>query len=193
MIRSFVDGIAEIRRLAKAGADIGEDNCKMRTREAFLVPSNGTGTAALSWAAAPDQHRDTNPAAAPAYSFGWMTGGGKGAGHVVVVIPGGKILTPGGPADDDSWYETTAAALLAGWPNLRWVGWTRSIDGQFPALPTTPVKPDPAPDGKPRRRGPVIRARALLHRALKRAEANGNTTRTTAIRAALRRLRGLHQ
>jgi hypothetical protein len=193
MTRTFVDGLAAIRSMAAARTDIGEDNCKIRTREAFLVESNGTPTAAASWLAAPDQHRTSSPADAPPFSFGWMTGGGKGAGHVVAIDGLGRLWTPGGPSNADAWYETTAAQLLAGWPNLRWVGWTRSIDGQYPALPpVAPPAPEP-PNGKPRPRGPVTRSRALLHRALKRAEANHQTARAAAIRAALRRLKGLGQ
>lgn len=138
MPTTFLDGLANIRRMANARTDIGAGNCKLRTREAFGVPSNGTGSASASWAAAPDKHHSSNPADAPPLSFGWMTGGGQGFGHVVVIDEDGHLWTPGGPDNDDAWYETTAARLLSRWPNLRWVGWTRSIDGQYPALPPPP-------------------------------------------------------
>jgi hypothetical protein len=155
MVRTFADGITWIRSSAGRAVECinpktGGGLCKVRAREGFLVASNGSASAAQSWEWAPDKHRDTNPKNAPAYSFGWMTGGGKGSGHVVVNLGGGRILTPGGPADKHHWYETTAAALLRGWPNLRWAGWTRSIDGKFPALPVVePTPPKPVAATKP--------------------------------------------
>jgi hypothetical protein len=146
-MKTFTQGITAIRSMIVAGTNIGANNCKLRTREAFSVASNGTPTAAASWHAARDKHAGGHPEDAPAYSFGWATGGGSGAGHVWINLDGGRILTPGGPDDADHWYETTAIALLRGWTNLRYAGWTRSIDGQYPAQPkeTTPVPPKPAP------------------------------------------------
>lgn len=144
-MRTFLEGVAAIRGMDRLNTDIDPGRCKQRTREAFGVPSNGTQTAADSWAAAPDQHHNGDPTKAPAYSFGWMTGGGSGAGHVVVNLGAGRILTPGGPRDDDTWCETTAAELLRGWPNLTWVGWTYTIDGAAPVRPPVLKPPRPAP------------------------------------------------
>ena len=45
-MRTFLEGIAHIR--AMTGTNIGAGNCKLRTREAFGVPSNGTPSAAAS-------------------------------------------------------------------------------------------------------------------------------------------------
>ncbi|GAB7004417.1 hypothetical protein JCM18899A_18900 [Nocardioides sp. AN3] len=180
MTRSFVDGIAHIRDLAARRVDIGVGNCKLRTREAFGVPSNGTATAAASWQHAPDKHAGGRPEDAPALSFGYATGGGSGAGHVWVNIDGkGRILTPGGPDHPSLWYETTVGALLGGWRNLRYAGWTRTIDGQAPALPAPPAKAAPLPPTR------VSRARALLRAALAAAKRKGNAKRAGRIADAL--------
>lgn len=144
-MKTFLQGVAAIRSMMAAGHNIGRNNCKLRTREAFGVASNGTPTAAASWFAAYDKHVGPDPAAAPGYTFGWATGGGGGAGHVWVNLGGGRILTPGGPSDDDHWTETTTAALFAGWPNLHYAGWTYSIDGKTPGRPVAPKIPKTAP------------------------------------------------
>ncbi|SDC46918.1 hypothetical protein [Nocardioides lianchengensis] len=194
MPRTFLDGLAAIRRMAADRVDIGAGNCKLRTREAFAVPSNGTPGASASWAAAPDQHPSSNPLDAPPLSFGWMTGGGQGHGHVVVVDEQGDIWTPGGPTDDDAWYETTAARLLDRWPNLRWVGWTRSIDGQYPALPTVAAPAKPA--SQTNRYGAIAAAIKALKVARGVAAAQGDTAdrkrigrRIIALRKDYRELR----
>lgn len=193
MVRSFTEGIAFIRSPQGRAVECinprtGGGLCKERTREAFLVSSNGTGTAAADWASAPDRHPGGRPEDAPAYSFGWATGGSAGSGHVWVNLGGGRILTPGGPDDPHHWHETTTRALFTGWRTLRYAGWTRTIDGKAPALPAA-AKVDTGSD-RPKRVDVAIddaqAAKAKAHKAKDAAKAKGKTTQA-------KRLTKMHQ
>jgi len=146
-IRTFEQGAAAIKQAAAAHTNIGKNNCKIRTRQAFNVPSNGSGTAYKSWMsiAASEKHPTSDPGKIPDNCFVYFSGGSEGDGHVGVMIDG-QFYTPGGPANDHIWYATTIAAVLRGWPNLRLAGWSYVIDSQIPARPAAPApKPKKVP------------------------------------------------
>lgn len=151
------------------------------------VDRDGDADAVDGWKATKHRHPgDRNP---PAGVPVFWSGGTHGYGHAAVSLGGGKIRSTdaGGPGRiatvDLGWVERT-------W-GLTYLGWTEDLAGEVIPTPT-PVKPaKPAKPVKERTAGQITRARELLQRALRRAEANDNTARVKAIRAALRRLNGL--
>lgn len=136
-MRTWKAGVAAAADMAARNVWIDRGRCKQRTREAFLIESNGTGSATESWDRAPDRHHATDPSQIPDDCFVWWTGGSDGFGHVAIKTDG-RLLSPGTPAEPEEWGWTTFAGM---WGNLKLAGWTHSIDGQTPPRPAPPRPP----------------------------------------------------
>lgn len=146
------------------------------------VDRDGDADAVDGWQATRHRHPgDRNP---PAGVPVFWAGGRNGYGHAAISLGGGKIRSTdaGGSGRVDTvdlgWCERT-------W-GLHYLGWADDLNGEV--IPPSPAPPKPV---KARTPGQVTRARALLRRALTRAEAKGNKVRARALRAALKRLDGL--
>lgn len=148
------------------------------------VDRDGDADAVDGWKATKHRHPgDRNP---PAGVPVFWSGGRNGYGHASVSLGGGKIRST--DADGSGRVATVDLA----WPERTWgltyLGWAEDLNGEIIPAPAPPKPPRPAKERTP---GQITRARQLLQRALRRAEANDNKVRAKAIRAALRRLDGL--
>lgn len=123
--RSVKEAMAFIAREIKEGPKFRSGLCKRKTREAFLIPSDGTGNATGAWNKT--RHRFHG-----AWIWGgliYWTGGSEGNGHVAVMRwRKGHIRSVDYPRTGH-WNNTTVEALEAAWPNIRFAGTALDIDG----------------------------------------------------------------
>lgn len=128
----------------KAGRAVGATGwCKRETRLAYAVESDGSATAAESWARNPEKHTDgsTPPRGAILY---W-TGGSEGEGHAAITEDDrGRIRTVDLPVGGRWGTMSSRADLERHFSKLRYAGWSPYIDG-VRVIPTPKPKPKPVP------------------------------------------------
>lgn len=130
--RSVTDALAWTTHQGRFKAGM----CKMMCRLAYNVPSDGSPDATAAWGRT--KHRGTGPA--PKGALHWWTGGRSGHGHVAIDATGGstRIRTTDLPSSGQfGTMPLDAPARLWG---LRYVGWSRDIDGVL----VVPYPPKPA-------------------------------------------------
>lgn len=118
----------------KAGERFKAGMCKQETREAYLIPSDGSDDAAEAWS----RTRYRFKGAWIPGAFMWWTGGtpdpdtGRRHGHVAVCgWRVGYIKTVDYPKSG-RWNTTTVAQLERAWPRIDYAGTSLDIDGHMP-------------------------------------------------------------
>lgn len=109
------------------GPAFGKNECQMRVRLAYRVPSDGTPTAAADWHNSKRKHATANPYAVPRGGVLAWTGGSTGAGHRAIATGDGRCWSTDirriGHFD-----LVPISEIHARW-GLTFVGWTEDIDG----------------------------------------------------------------
>lgn len=131
--------------------------CKMFTRMAFDVPSDGTPDAGKAWDRARFKHMETDPMRIPAGVpvFWELT---SVADHVAVSIGNGQCVSTDWPSHDVGIVDI--AQLSRSWNGIL-LGWTEDID----SVPVYSPPPPPAPP-----KNLVQQARRDVHRAVAKLE-----------------------
>jgi hypothetical protein len=116
----------------KHGEPFGIGLCKMKTREAYLIPTDGSQDAAEAWSRT--RHR-FHGLWIPGGLI-WWTGGtpdpqtGRRRGHVAQMgWRKGRIRSVDYPRTHH-WNNTTVAELEKAWPRLEFAGTSLDIDGK---------------------------------------------------------------
>lgn len=138
MIRTVDEALAYIRQQAKEGDAFEVGYCKRETREAYLIPSDGSDDAAEAWERADHKHPQALTAGIPRGAFVWWLGGADDHGHVGVSAGNGLCWS----VDifrDGMWDLVAIDRVAQMWPNLRFVGWSEDIDGVRVDLEPEPV------------------------------------------------------
>lgn len=124
-MRTRKEMLEYIRREIRYGNPFPSGWCKRKSREAYLIPSDGTPNASGAWEKT--DHRVKGywvPGA-----FVWWRGGSDGDGHVAICRwRKGRIFTVDFP-NVGRWNRTSIAALEAAWPSITWAGMSLDIDG----------------------------------------------------------------
>lgn len=142
MTRTVDEALAYIRQQAKEGEPFEVGWCKRETREAYLIPSDGSDDATEAWDRADHKHPTTLTAGIPRGAFCWWAGGADNHGHVAIAAGNGlcwsvDIFRPG------RWDLVAIDRVAQHWPNLRFVGWSEDIDGvRVDLTPARPRRPD---------------------------------------------------
>lgn len=124
-MRTVIQATAYLRAQVKQGARLKVGLCKLRTREAYGVASDGSPDATTAWRRT--DHRVTGQWVWGA--FLWWTGGSEGHGHVAVCRwRRGHIFTVDYPRLGH-WNATTVDELEDAWPSIRYAGMSLDIDG----------------------------------------------------------------
>lgn len=128
-MRTPAEALKTIRGWINAGRQLDRAGmCKQETREAYLIPTDGSEDAAEAWSRT--RYRVTG-AWIPG-AFLWWTGGSAGHGHVAVCgWRRGRIRTVDFP-HARRWNDTTVVKLEAAWPGIRYAGMSLDIDGKLP-------------------------------------------------------------
>lgn len=125
MIRTVGQALDYVNRQIAGGRAFKPGMCKQETREAYNVPSDGAGDAAIAWRRT--DHRFSGQWVRGA--FIWWTGGSDGHGHVAICRwRKGRIATVDYPRVGH-WNKTTVDQLEQAWPGLRFAGTSLDIDG----------------------------------------------------------------
>lgn len=155
MTRTATEALRAAAAQSRMGPTFGVNECKMRTRLLYEVPSDGTPDATAAWHAADFKHPIPDDLAdIPTGALVWWLGGTPtasnpaGHGHVAPHNGGGRVWStdikrPG------RFDLVDIEVISASWPRLRLVGWSEDIDGVRVITP-------PRPPGR------LSRARALL-------------------------------
>lgn len=127
-MRTPREALAYITGQMKTGATFALGMCKRESREAYLIPSDGSDDATEAWGRTRYRvHGAWIPGA-----FLWWTGGSKGHGHVAVCgWRVGNIRTVDYPRAG-RWNKTTVSALEHAWPAIDYAGMSLDIDGKLP-------------------------------------------------------------
>lgn len=175
MIRTPAQALEAARNQSKNGPRFGVNECKKRIRLLYLVPSDGSDTAAIAWTRT--EFRRPVATAMPKGTLVWWTGGASGAGHVAIYAGDGKVWST--DILRDGYFDLVPLEqIVRDWPNLRLAGASHDIDGvRVVTAPLTGPTP-PKPVVKVTR---VMQARALLLEALK----HSGPIRARQIKAAL--------
>lgn len=162
---------------AQVGTPFKVGLCKQRTRIAYAVPSDGSGSATEAWHRT--DHRLSVPGSlAPRGALLWWTGGANGYGHVAIADGKGgawsvDIIRSG------YWGHVPFAEIGRTWPNLAFAGVSRDIDGVV-VVPAPVAEKPVAPTSTPT----IADCLAALKRlAAKSANPSAAKYYTTAIRA----------
>lgn len=124
-MRTVSEALAYVNAQTRTGERFPVGWCKRKTREAYLIPSDGTSTAAEAWRRT--RHRFTGRWIRGGFIY-W-TGGADGDGHVAIMaLRKGRIRSVDYPRHGH-WNKTTVAALEAAWPDLVFAGTALDIDG----------------------------------------------------------------
>lgn len=127
MTRTAAQAIAHVARQSTNGPKFEPNYCKRETREAYLVPSDGSGSATQAFART--RHRLSAADPWTPGALAWWVGGSNGEGHVAIcdTRPGYvwsvDIRRPG------YWDRVLLASINAAWPQLRESGFSCDIDG----------------------------------------------------------------
>jgi hypothetical protein len=125
-MRTVSQALAYLNAQVIAGKAFAAGMCKRKTREAYLIASDGSTSAARAWQRT--DHRVEGQWVRGA--FVWWTGGSAGFGHVAVCrFRKGHILTVDYPRVG-RWNATTIEELEDAWPAIRWAGMSLDIDGR---------------------------------------------------------------
>jgi hypothetical protein len=123
--RTVRECMAYLAREIRYGSRFRYGLCKRKTREAYLIDSDGSPTAAVAWSRT--RHRFHG-----LWIWGgliWWTGGSDGDGHVAIMRwRKGHIRSVDYPRTGH-WNNTTVAKLEEAWPRIRFAGTSLDIDG----------------------------------------------------------------
>lgn len=127
MTRTVSQALAYLRRERNTGAKFPAGMCKQETREAYLIPSDGSDDATEAWSRT--RHRLTKSDPWTPGAFAWWTGGSEGHGHVAICD-----TTPGYVWSVDAlraghWDRVLLASISAQWSQLREAGFSADIEG----------------------------------------------------------------
>ncbi|MGY2703351.1 glycoside hydrolase family 25 protein [Nocardioides sp. HB32] len=137
MPRTPEQAIAAARNQSQHGPKFGVGECKMRCRDAYNVPSDGSPSAADAWSRARHKHAVTNVKDIPRGALIWWTGGSHGWGHVAISAGDGKCWST--DIGRSGYFDLVDLDLIHTKWGLTLVGWSEDIDG-VRAL-TVPTKP----------------------------------------------------
>jgi len=155
--------------------------CKMFTRLAFAVPSDGTPSAGAAWDRAKFKHPTSDPnnipAAVPVF---WEME--SVADHVAVAMGSGLVISTDWPVSHD--VGTVGISTLSSAWHGRLLGWTEDIDGVRVWTPPAPEPPDPNRVQKARHE--VHAAIARLDRAIEAGRGQDVKDMRNSLRRALR-------
>jgi GH25 family lysozyme M1 (1,4-beta-N-acetylmuramidase) len=142
-----VVGAARAAALSKSGPKFGTNECKMRVRLLFDVPSDGSADASTAWGRTKFKHKGTN---APANGIYWWTGGSSGHGHVTVATGKGDECWSTDIKRPGHFDLTSVSEINRTWPKLKFQGWSEDIDGvRVITVASDKPKPDVAPPTTP--------------------------------------------
>lgn len=153
--RTVNEALSAAHEQSRYGPTFGTNECKMRTRLLYAVPSDGTPDATAAWHATDHKHDIGDVDAIPRGALVWWLGGTPtrsnpaGHGHVAICAGSGRVWStdikrPG------RFDLVDIEVISASWPRLRLVGWSEDIDGVRVIAAPRPL------DGR------LARARALL-------------------------------
>lgn len=140
MTRTVNQALDYLRREQKTGAKFEPGYCKRETREAYLIPSDGSGSATEAFGRT--DHRFTTAAPWTPGAFAWWLGGAEGNGHVGILDTTPGYVWSVDILREGRWDRVLYASVSAKWRNLREVGFSADIDGvQVVKVPTaTPTR-----------------------------------------------------
>lgn len=186
MPRKPAGAVASVFDQSKNGPAFPVGLCKRKTREAYLIPSDGSATAAEAWERT-DHRFDARRVWVPG-AFAWWTGGAKGYGHVgfLAFEPGDvwsvDIKRPG------FWDRVPLERITRDWPNLREAGFSLDIDGvKVTDLPAPPAPARPAQPSTPYLDAAL---EALAPAIAARKAGSTNRTKLEQARTLIREVRG---
>lgn len=135
MTRTPAQALSLVQHQSENGPAFAVGMCKRETREAFAVPSDGSGNASTAWTRT--DHRVAPNPWIPG-TLAWWTGGANGDGHVAILAHEHGYVWSVDIRRDGYWDRVPLGAISLTWPRLTFAGYSRDIDG-------VPVVPDPAP------------------------------------------------
>lgn len=168
-MRTTEQALAWTRR----GQTFAKGWCKRMCRTAYDVPSDGSNDAAEAWSRT--KHRGDPRTAPPRGALVWYVGGSAGDGHVAISEGNGMIRSTDAPVTG-RWGTVPRSWPVEHW-GMRYVGWSRDIDGA-----TVLDKPPPPPSR-------LAKLRAQLDDVA--ADPSVGAVRRRRARAAAQVLRGL--
>lgn len=129
MTRTPREALQAARDQSAHGPRFGVNECKMRTRLLYGIPSDGSPSAAAAWVRCRFKHTPTTPLRdIPKGALVWWLGGAAGHGHVALYAGGGQVWST--DIDRPGYFDLVPVLEVARrWPSLTLVGWSEDIDG----------------------------------------------------------------
>jgi hypothetical protein len=131
MPRTVEDAIKSVYAQSKGGPPFPHNECKMRTRLAYAVPSDGSKDAAEAWSRTKHRIPDGDPIRG---ALRWYLGGAEGHGHVTIEDGHGNewsvdIKRSAATGSHSYWDIVPIGTITTKWTALRYVGRSLDIDG----------------------------------------------------------------